>query len=71
MDGSSVPHSTTRTKLKEQLDRPSKATSRESVALNNWQIEETKISLIEAGNGDFACDKEVQRTSKKWTRRAR
>jgi RHH-type rel operon transcriptional repressor/antitoxin RelB len=69
-------------KLKDQLDRLSKATSRsrsfvaaeairEYVALNNWQIEETRKALAEAERGEFARDKDVQRTLKKWTRGAR
>jgi RHH-type transcriptional regulator, rel operon repressor / antitoxin RelB len=70
------------TKLKKQLDRLSRATSRsrsfvaaeairEYVSLNNWQIEETKKGLEEADRGEFASDKEVRRTLKKWSRRAR
>jgi len=69
-------------KLKNQLDRLSKATSRsrsfvaaeairEYVALNNWQIEETRQALAEADRGEFADEKEVRRTLKKWTRSAR
>lgn len=69
-------------KLKDQLDRLSKAVSRsrsyvaaeairEYVALNTWQIEETKKALKEADAGDFATDKEVEQALKKWTRRAR
>jgi len=69
-------------KLKNQLDRLSKATSRsrsfvaaeairEYVALNNWQIEETRQALAEADRGEFANEKEVRRTLKKWTRSAR
>ena len=68
-------------KLKRQLDRLSKAMSRsrsfvaaeairEYVALNEWQIEETKKALAEADRGDFATDREVERTFKKWKRRA-
>jgi RHH-type transcriptional regulator, rel operon repressor / antitoxin RelB len=69
-------------KLKKQLDRLSRATSRsrsfvaaeairEYVSLNNWQIEETKKAVEEADGDDFASDKDVQRTLKKWSRRAR
>ena len=69
-------------KLKDQLDRLSKATSRsrsfvaaeairEYVSLNSWQIEETRQALTEADRGEFASDKDVQRTLKKWTRGAR
>ena len=68
-------------KLKKQLDRLSRAMSRsrsfvaaqairEYVALNDWQIEETKKGLAEADRGDFATDKDVERTLKKWTSRA-
>jgi RHH-type rel operon transcriptional repressor/antitoxin RelB len=69
-------------KLKDQLDRLSKATSRsrsfvaaeairEYVALNRWQIGEIKKAVGEADRGEFATSDEVQRTFKKWTRRAR
>ena len=68
-------------KLKKQLDRLSRAMSRsrsfvaaeairEYVALNEWQIEEIKKGLAEADRGEFATEKEVERTLKKWTRRA-
>jgi RHH-type rel operon transcriptional repressor/antitoxin RelB len=68
-------------KLKEQLDRISKATQRsrsyvaaeairEYVALNQWQIEEIKKAIDEADCGEFVSQQEVQRTIKKWTRRA-
>ena len=82
MAGSSVLTLRLDTKLKQQLDQLSRATSRsrsfvaaqairEYVELNNWQIEETKKALVEADRGDFASEAEVQRTMKKWTRRAR
>jgi len=82
MAGSSVLTLRLDSKLKNQLDRLSKATNRsrsfvaaeairEYVALNNWQIEETVKALSEADRGDFATDKEVQRALTKWTRRAR
>jgi RHH-type transcriptional regulator, rel operon repressor / antitoxin RelB len=69
-------------KLKDQLDRLSKATQRsrsfvaaeairEYVALNEWQIGEIKKALGEAERGEFATPQDVQRTVKKWTRRAR
>ena len=69
-------------KLKQQLDRLSKATSRsrsfvaaeairEYVALNHWQIEKTKKAVLEAGNGEFASETKVRKTLKKWTRHAR
>ena len=81
MVGSSVLTLRLDPKLKKQLDQLSQATSRsrsfvaaeairEYVALNNWQIEETTKALSEADRGDFAADKDVQRTLKKWTRRA-
>jgi RHH-type rel operon transcriptional repressor/antitoxin RelB len=68
-------------KLKKQLDRLSRAMSRsrsyvaaeairEYVALNDWQIDEIKKGVAEAGRGDFASDKDVERTLKKWTHRA-
>ena len=68
-------------KLKKQLERLSKAMDRsrsfvaaeairEYVALNDWQIEEIKKGIAEADRGDFASDKDVERTFKKWTRRA-
>ncbi len=68
-------------KLKRQLDRLSRAMSRsrsfvaaeairEYIALNDWQIEEVKKAVAEADRGDFASDKEAERTLKKWTRRA-
>jgi RHH-type rel operon transcriptional repressor/antitoxin RelB len=69
-------------KLKSRLDRLSKATQRsrsfvaaeairEYVTLNEWQIGEIKKALGEADRGEFATAQEVQRTIKKWTRRAR
>ncbi|MFZ0773096.1 MAG: ribbon-helix-helix protein, CopG family [Candidatus Sulfotelmatobacter sp.] len=69
-------------KLKDQLDRLSKATQRsrsfvaaeairEYVALNQWQIGEIKKALGEAERSEFATAQEVQRTVKKWTGRAR
>ncbi len=82
MAGSSVLTLRLDPKLKDQLDRLSKATGRsrsfvaaeairEYVALNNWQIEETRQVLAEADRGEFAGDKDVRRTLKKWTRGAR
>ena len=82
MAGSSVLTLRLDPKLKKQLDRLSQATSRsrsfvaaeairEYVALNNWQIEETKRAVDEAERGDFASEKDVQRTLRKWMRRAR
>jgi len=68
--------------LKAQLDRLSKATQRsrsfvaaeairEYVALNQWQIGEVRKALREADRGEFATSQQVQRTIKKWKRRAR
>jgi RHH-type rel operon transcriptional repressor/antitoxin RelB len=68
-------------KVKKQLDRLSRAMSRtrsfvaaeairEYVALNDWQIHEIKKGIAEADQEDFASDKDVARTLKKWTRRA-
>lgn len=82
MAGSSVLTLRLDPKLKQQLDRLSRATSRsrsfvaaeairEYVELNNWQIQETKKALEEADRGDFASEADVQRTIKKWARRAR
>ena len=67
-------------KLKRRLDRLSRAMSRsrsfvaaeairEYVALNDWQIEETKKAVAEADRGDFASDKDVEQTLGKWTHR--
>ena len=69
-------------KLKNQLDRLSKAMSRsrsfvaaqaiqEFVTVNEWQINEIKNGIAEADAGDFASDKEVQQVLKRWMRRAR
>jgi RHH-type rel operon transcriptional repressor/antitoxin RelB len=69
-------------KLKSRLDRLSKATQRslsfvaaeairEYVTLNEWQIGEIREALGEADRGEFASAQEVQRTVKKWSRRAR
>ena len=82
MAGSSVLTLRLDPKLKRQLDLLSRATSRsrsfvaaeairEYVALNNWQIEETTKAIDEADRGNFAPDKDVQRTIRKWSRRAR
>ena len=40
------------------------------VALDDWQIEEVTKALAEADRGDFASDKDVEQTVKKWTRYA-
>jgi RHH-type rel operon transcriptional repressor/antitoxin RelB len=70
------------TKLKKQLDRLSKTTSRtrsflaaeairEYVSVNEWQIAQIKNGIEEADRGEFATDEEVQRVRSKWARRAR
>jgi RHH-type transcriptional regulator, rel operon repressor / antitoxin RelB len=67
-------------KLKKQLDRLSRATSRsrsfiaaeairEYVALNEWQIEEIKKGVAEADRGEFATEKDVKQVLNKWKRR--
>jgi len=82
MAGSSVLTLRLDPKLKNQLDRLSKATNRsrsfvaaeairEYVELNNWQIAETVKGLAEADRGEFATDREVERALTKWTLRAR
>ncbi len=69
-------------KLKNQLDRLSKAMNRsrsfvaaqaiqEYVSVNEWQINEIKKGLTEADAGDFATDEEMQQTIRRLTRRAR
>jgi predicted transcriptional regulator len=68
-------------KLKRKLDKLAKATERsrsflaaqaiqEFVALNEWQIEDTKRALKEADAGDFLTDEEFDERIKKLTRRA-
>lgn len=43
---------------------------REYVALNEWQIEETKKAVAEADRGDFASEEDVKKTFQKRSRRA-
>jgi RHH-type rel operon transcriptional repressor/antitoxin RelB len=68
-------------KLKNQLDRLSKAMNRsrsfvaaqaiqEFVTVNEWQIAEIKKAIASADRGEFASEKQVQQTLKRWTRRA-
>ena len=68
-------------RLRKQLDRLARATQRsrsflaaeairEYVSLNEWQIGEIKKGIEEANRGDFASEREVRRSMKKWTRRA-
>ena len=82
MAGSSILTLRLDSKLKEQLDRLSKATQRsrsfvaaeairEYVALNQWQIGEIQKAIEEADRGEFASPQETRRTIKKWTRSAR
>jgi predicted transcriptional regulator len=68
-------------KTKKKLDKLATATERsrsflaaeairEFVALNEWQIEETKRAVQEADAGDFLTEEEFNRRIKKLTRRA-
>jgi RHH-type rel operon transcriptional repressor/antitoxin RelB len=70
------------TKLKKQLDRLSKTTSRtrsflaaeairEYVSVNEWQIAQIKKGIEQADRGEFATEAEVKRVRNKWARRAR
>jgi len=67
--------------LKRQLDKLAQATRRsrsylaaeairEYVALNAWQVEEIKRAVAEADRGEFASEREVRRTMKKWAHNA-
>ena len=69
-------------KLKKQLDKLSKTTSRtrsflaaeairEYVSVNEWQIAQIKKGIEQADRGEFATEEEVQRVRNKWARRAR
>jgi len=69
-------------KTKKKLDKLAKATERsrsflaaqaiqEFVALNEWQIEETRKAVAQADAGDFASDEDLTRVIKKWAGRAR
>lgn len=42
---------------------------REYVALNDWQIDETKKAVLEADRGEFASAGEVERVMSKWAKR--
>jgi predicted transcriptional regulator len=68
-------------KLTKQLDKLAEATQRsrsfliaeavrEYIALNEWQIEETRKALAEADRGEFASVEEVKKTFQKRSRRA-
>ncbi|HSX84250.1 MAG TPA: CopG family ribbon-helix-helix protein [Cellvibrio sp.] len=39
---------------------------RDFVELNEWQVQEIKAALGEAGKGEFATDEAVASTFKKW-----
>ncbi len=65
------------TELKSRLGKLSEATHRsksflaaeavrEFIELNEWQIEEIKASIKEAGAGDFSSKQEVQAIFSKW-----
>jgi RHH-type transcriptional regulator, rel operon repressor / antitoxin RelB len=68
--------------VKDRLDRLAEATQRsksflaaeairEFVENNEWQIDEVKAALKEAGAGDFASEDEVKALAKKWKAGAR
>jgi predicted transcriptional regulator len=68
-------------KLTKQLDKLADATQRsrsfliaeavrDYIALNEWQIAETRKAIVEADRGDFASDEEVKKTFQKRSRRA-
>ena len=44
---------------------------RSYVDVNEWQIEGIKQAIKEADAGDFASDREIKATLKKWTKLAR
>ena len=63
--------------LKQRLDQLAQATQRSKsflaaealrdfIELNEWQIQEIKDAIKEADNGDFAPEKSVAKTRKKW-----
>src|SRR5579872_5179065 len=41
---------------------------RDYIAINQWQIEETKKALAEADRGDFASAPQVKNVMRKWTK---
>jgi predicted transcriptional regulator len=68
-------------KLTEQLDKLADATKRsrsfliaeavrDYIALNEWQIAETRKAVAEADRGEFASDEEVKKTFQRRSRRA-
>ena len=63
--------------LKTRLDQLAQATQRSKsflaaeairdfIELNEWQIQEIRDGIKEADNGDFATDKAVNKTFRKW-----
>ncbi len=67
--------------LTAQLDKLAEATQRsrsfliaeavrEYIALNEWQVAETRKAIAEADRGEFASEEEVKRTFRKRARRA-
>ena len=69
-------------KLKNRLDRLSKSMNRsrsfvaaqaiqDYVALNEWQVGEIKKAIAAADRGEFASEEQVEKSLKRWTRRAR
>lgn len=63
--------------LKTRLDQLAEATHRSKsflaaeairdfVDLNEWQVQEIRAAIKEADEGDFATDKEVNKTFNKW-----
>lgn len=68
-------------KLTKQLDKLADATQRsrsfliaeavrDYIALNEWQIEETKKAIAEADRGEFASEEQVKQMFQKRSRRA-
>jgi predicted transcriptional regulator len=68
-------------KLKNRLDRLSKSMNRsrsfvaaqaiqDYVALNEWQVGEIKKAIAAADRGEFASEEQVEKSLKRWTRRA-
>ena len=64
--------------LKERLEKLASATHRsksflaaeavkEFVELNEWQIQEIQAAMIEADNGEFAADSDVDQLKAKWS----
>ena len=63
--------------LKQRLDQLANATQRSKsflaaealrdfIEINEWQIQEINEAVKEADNGDFATDKDVNKTFAKW-----